>query len=273
MRHHVRAVRGGLLGLAEWPAPPAGRELPPLVFLHGFTGDGADLAELAPRLGRRVLAPDLLGHGLSRAPAAAAPYALDRQLARLEALLDGCGLPSVTLGGYSLGARLALHLAVRRPAGVRALVLIGGTPGLADEAERAARRADDAALAARLSHGLAPFLATWRSLPLIASQERAPPALRASMRRRRARLAPHGLARTLVALSSGALPSLWDALPGLDLPTLLVTGADDAKFDAIARDMAARLPRARHVVIAGSGHAPHLERPAACAAAVRAFLG
>jgi 2-succinyl-6-hydroxy-2,4-cyclohexadiene-1-carboxylate synthase len=64
------------------------------------------------------------------------------------------------------------------------------------------------------------------------------------------------------------VPSCWGELSKLTAPTLLVTGAEDAKFDAIAAAMQSRLPRARRAVIAGAGHAPHLERPAACAAAV-----
>jgi 2-succinyl-6-hydroxy-2,4-cyclohexadiene-1-carboxylate synthase len=256
-------ARGGLpVSVSEWPG-----EGPPVVLLHGFTGDGQDWAPFARALGRRAVAPDLLGHGASVAPVAAAPYALDAQLGRLEAIFDRLRLGRVVLIGYSLGARLALHLALRRR--VRGLVLIGGTPGLADEGERATRRADDAALAATIARdGVAAFLDAWRRRPLIATQARAPRALRAAMSRRRARLSTQGLARTLVELSPGVVPSCWGELSKLTAPTLLVTGAEDAKFDAIAAAMQSRLPRARRAVIAGAGHAPHLERPAACAAAV-----
>lgn len=267
-----RALKaGGLLtGVSTWPGRGA-----PLVALHGFTGDGADFGPLAARLGRPVVALDLLGHGLSSAPARAAPYALDAQVGRLVGALDRLDLRGpLTLLGYSLGARVALHLVRRHPGRVRALVLLGGTAGLEDRAERAARRDEDAARAAALERdGVAAFLAAWRAQPLIATQARAAPEVRASMRRRRARLTPQGLAHTLRALSPGALPPLWDALPSLAQPALLVTGGEDARYDALAARLAARLPRASRAVIAGAGHAPHLERPAACARALRAFLG
>lgn len=268
MQRRALKTGGLLVGVTTWPGPGA-----PVVALHGFTGDGADFAPLAARLRRPVLALDLLGHGLSSAPARAAPYALDAQVRRLLAALDRLGVRAFTLLGYSLGARLALHLAHRRPDRVRALALIGGTAGLEDEVERAARRAEDGARAASLERdGAAAFLAAWRAQPLIATQERAAPDVRAAMARRRARLAPHALAHTLRALSPGALPPLWDALPRVTAPTLLVTGGEDAKFDALAARMAQRLPRATRAVIPGAGHAPHLERPAACARAVRVFL-
>ncbi|MCO5169845.1 MAG: alpha/beta fold hydrolase [Planctomycetes bacterium] len=259
-----RVVAG--VGVAEWPG-----RAPAVVALHGFTGGGADFLGLAPRLGRRVVALDLVGHGLSPAPVARAPYALDRQLGRLGRALDRLGLEACVLLGYSLGARVALHLALRRR--VLGLVLIGGTPGLTDEAERTARREEDARRAAAAARdGVRAFLAAWRAQPLIATQARAPAWLQGAMRRGRARLTAHGLARTLEALSPGALPPLWDALPTLTAPTLLVTGEGDARFEPVARAMRERLPRARHAAVPGAGHAPHLERPAACARVVRRWL-
>lgn len=259
-----RIVAG--VGVSEWPG-----RLPAVVALHGFTGDSADFLGVAPRLGRRVVALDLLGHGLSPAPVARAPYALERQLGRLERTLDRLELEGFVLLGYSLGARVALHLALRRR--VLGLVLIGGTPGLSDEVARAARREEDARRAEAVARdGVPAFLAAWRAQPLIATQARAPAWLQAILRRGRARLTAHGLAHTLEALSPGVVPPLWDALPGLRSPPLLVTGADDAKFEAIARDVLARAPRARHVSVPSAGHAPHLERPTACARPLRAWL-
>lgn len=273
MRRRVLRSGGLLTGVTTWGVTTwPGRGLP-LVALHGFTGDGADFAPLAARLDRPVIALDLLGHGLSSAPLRAAPYALDAQLARLQGALDRLGVRACALLGYSLGARVALHLARRDRRRVRALALIGATAGLADPAERAARRADDAARAAAVEReGVAAFLAAWRAQPLIATQARAAPDLRAAMARRRARLSPQGLAHTLRALSPGVVPPLWDALPALDVPALLITGAEDVKFDALAARLAAGLPRAARAVIARAGHAPHLERPADCARAVRPLL-
>ncbi len=67
-------------------------------------------------------------------------------------------------------------------------------------------------------------------------------------------------------------PSYWRQLPHLRTPTLLLTGANDAKFSAIAQRMAAELPLGWHEALDGVWHVPHLEAPARFAAEVGAFL-
>jgi 2-succinyl-6-hydroxy-2,4-cyclohexadiene-1-carboxylate synthase len=61
---------------------------------------------------------------------------------------------------------------------------------------------------------------------------------------------------------------VWDRLYGLRMPVTLIVGARDAKFRAVAARMADAIPGAEVVVVAGSGHAVHLEAPAAVAAAL-----
>jgi 2-succinyl-6-hydroxy-2,4-cyclohexadiene-1-carboxylate synthase len=92
-----------------------------------------------------------------------------------------------------------------------------------------------------------------------------PPQVQAAVREQRLRSTPAGLAAALRGLGTGALPSLWDRLDELTLPVDLVVGERDAKFRATAEGMAAGLPAARLHVVAGAGHAVHLEAPAAVA--------
>jgi 2-succinyl-6-hydroxy-2,4-cyclohexadiene-1-carboxylate synthase len=170
------------------------------------------------------------------------------------------------LAGYSMGGRIALHAALGLGERVRRLVLVGASPGLADPAERAARRREDEALAARLVAGsLEAFLREWAALPLFAGMPRGV-AEQADADRRRNTAA--GLAAALRGLGTGVMPSLWERLPGLAVPVTLVVGARDAKFRAIAERMAAALPDARVVVAEGAGHAVQLEAPDVVAAAV-----
>ncbi len=176
--------------------------------------------------------------------------------------------------GYSMGARLALALAALHPERVRRLVLESGSPGLAEEGERAARRTADETLAAGLEReGLEAFVDRWVALPLFAGLGRrlSPEGLEA-VRRRRLSQDPRLLAAALRGLGTGSLPSFWDALPNLDLPVLLLVGAEDAKFVRLARMMQRALPRATLRVVPESGHTVHLEQPSRWLESVTTFL-
>jgi len=254
----------------------AGFQPPPLVLLHGFTGSHASWRALPADWSRQfqVIAVDLLGHGRSDAPADPARYAMDRCVADLASALDQLGAAAVNVLGYSLGGRVALHFAAAHPERVRALILESASPGLAIPEERAARIAADEALAGRLERdGLEAFVDYWERLPLFASQARLPAEARAALRAQRLQNNPVGLANSLRGLGTGAQPSLWERLPELHAPTLLVAGALDEKFTAIARQMAAHLPAARLGIVPDAGHTVHLEQPDTFQRLIAEFLG
>ncbi len=247
----------------------------PLVLLHGFTGSAASWAthQMAWQTVAPTLAVDALGHGASAAPADPARYGLEQVAADLVALADQQGWAQFDLLGYSMGGRMALQLAVAAPARVRRLILESATPGLATEAERAARIASDELLAARLERdGIAPFVDYWERIPLFASQSRLPAAVLAAQRAQRLRNDPRGLAASLRGAGTGRMTPLHAELPRLTVPTLLVAGALDAKFAALAAAMHAALPNAELAVLPDVGHAAHLEAPAAFNSLVTHFI-
>src|SRR5829696_8082342 len=230
-----------------------------LVLLHGFTQTGRSWQPVRHVLGARyrAVAPDLPGHGAFawRRPASFA--ACD---AYVRAITDA----PFTLAGYSMGGRIALHAALQAGPGVRRLVLIGASPGIADPAERAARRAADDALADRIEAiGVEAFAREWAQLPLWDGQ---PERVRAAAHADRLRNTPEGLAGALRGLGTGVMEPLWDALPSLGVPVTLAVGERDETLRVIAERMADRLPRAEIVVVEGAGHAAQLEQPAAVAA-------
>ena len=132
-------------------------------------------------------------------------------------------------------------------------MLVGASPGIADPAERAARRAADEALAARIEGmDIEAFAREWGAQPLFAGQ---PERVAAAAHADRLRNTPAGLAAALRGLGTGAMEPLWERLGELTIPVTLVTGERDEKFHALAETMLARLPDARHVVVPGAGHA------------------
>jgi 2-succinyl-6-hydroxy-2,4-cyclohexadiene-1-carboxylate synthase len=231
---------------------------PNLVLLHGFTHTGASWDQVVAALPERYrpLAPDIRGHG---AASGVRPVSLAAVVDDVSAAAGG----PVELVGYSMGGRIALHVALALPARVRRLVLIGASPGLADPAERAQRRAADERLAEEVaSMSIEDFARRWAQTAVLADQ---PPAVRAAVGEDRMRNTPHGLAAALRGLGTGALPSLWERLGELKVPVDLVVGERDEKFQAIADEIAAALPDAKVHVVAGAGHAVHLEAPGAVA--------
>ena len=232
------------------------------VLVHGFTQTSASwtpILDLVGPVGRRT-AVDLPGHGWSGA--------LRADLWRTGDLLaDVAGGGKATFVGYSLGGRCCLHLALAHPASVERLVLVGATGGIEDADERAQREARDRALADRIEQiGVEAFLDEWLAQPLFAG-------LTAEAAGREERLVntPEGLAASLRLCGTGTQEPLWDRLPEVTCPVLLVAGEQDERFLAHAQRMAELLPDAAAVIIPGAGHAVHLEAPMDFVTAWRAW--
>src|SRR5215203_909268 len=241
---------------------PSGPRRERVVLVHGFTQTLTSWEPVAERLAGQyeVVRVALPGHGASG----------EVQVGFEEAagLMGEAGGVGVYVG-YSLGGRLCLRLALERSALVRGLVLIGASPGIADPGQREARRGADEALARRIERdGIEVFLDAWLAGPLFSSLP-----LEAAGREERLANTAKGLASALRRLGTGVQESLWDRLGELRPPALLVAGERDPKFAGIAREMAAAVgPAARVAVVAGAGHAVHLERPAETAALVEGFV-
>lgn len=230
---------------------PDGTEL---VLLHGFTHTGASWQPVMQALGERfhVLAPDIRGHG-------SASERLPVDLAGVLADLSARAPQTFGLAGYSMGGRLALHLALAHPGRVTRLILIGASPGLADPSERAARRRSDEDLARQIEAGdIETFARRWAETPILAGLSSE---VSHRVHQDRLRSTTAGLAGALRGLGSGALPSVWARLGELSMPVVVVVGQRDEKFQAVGTRMLERLPRAEMVIVPDAGHAVHLEAP------------
>lgn len=235
---------------------------PRLIFVHGFTQTAASWAPVLSRLPLRwdLTAVDAPGHGRAGEVATDLWGAADHVLAA-----GGRG----TYVGYSMGARIVLHAALARPRSVERLVLVSGTAGLDDEADRAERRRHDEELAASIERdGVDAFLQRWLALPLFAGL----PLAAAGLEARRANT-PAGLASSLRLAGTGTQEPLWDRLSELTMPVLLVAGAQDHKFVALAERLGEGIPHAELVVVEGAGHTVHLERPDEFAALLTRWRG
>jgi 2-succinyl-6-hydroxy-2,4-cyclohexadiene-1-carboxylate synthase len=161
------------------------------------------------------------------------------------------------LVGYSMGARMALHVALQHPKMVTHLVLISGTPGLKSESERDARRKSDDELADRIEQlGVPAFIDEWLALPIFSGLTK-----ETDQRSERLNNTPKGLADSLRFAGTGTQESLWPHLQNLTMPTHLIVGEIDAKFTSIANDMKPLLQSGEVTIVPNVGHTVHLEDP------------
>ncbi len=246
---------------------------PDLLLIHGAGASSHSWRGLMPILAarHRVIAPDLPGHGWTRAGtrgrADLAPMAED-----LDRLCDDQGWKPVAIVGHSAGALIALRMALNRP---RPVIGINAALGSFE------------GIAGWLFPALARVLTFTPFLPQVFSRASATTArisgLLASTGSpldeqgvefyRRLVARPDHVAGTLAMMAEWRLPPLTEALPGIAAPVLLITSdGDHAVPPANSVGAAARIPGAVHQSIKGYGHLVHEEVPEVVAGLIEAFL-
>lgn len=235
---------------------------PTLVLVHGWAMSSAVFAEALQDLSDeyRVLAPDLPGHGHSTP---AGDYSLDALASDLLAWIDALELSDIRLLGWSLGGQIAIRLATLAGSRLNRLLLVATTPrfvaegewphGLPDGQVRIMGRG----LKRRFEKTLDDFFAQQFDEHELDDERR---------RLLRQQVAPETMPpqpeAALAALETLRGSDLRQEIETLDLPTLVMHGAEDAIIPQTAgRYLAERLPRARFISMPGLGHAPFLSRP------------
>jgi 2-succinyl-6-hydroxy-2,4-cyclohexadiene-1-carboxylate synthase len=233
-----------------------------LVLLHGFAGthrtwDGV-VEGLDPER-YRPLALDLPGHGEHADAPRPISFAgcVEHVLARAPERFALCG--------YSLGGRVALHVALVAPERVSRLVLVSATAGIEDVQERAQRSAADHGLADELEGGpQEDFVARWCAQPMFAED---PPEVDELAREDYRRNRPDAIAAVLRGIGTGEMDPLWGRLHELTMPATILVGDRDTKFLALGGRLAEMLPKAVMTTVPG-GHRLPLEDPGAVADAL-----
>ena len=268
----------GLSLFARDYAPGPGVARPPVIAIHGLTRNSADFEAIAPLLaqrGRRVLAVDVRGRGLSDRAPDPMTYMPDVYARDVLALMEQAGIDRAVFVGTSMGGLITMALTAIRPKAVVAAILTDIGPEVAPEglARIAAYSgqpveigswADAAAYAKRINSLAFPHFADadWEAFA-----------------RRIFRQQPDGeialdydpdIAVPIRAAGAKALvPNLWPMFRRLakKKPTLLVRGAAS---DLLSADIAARMKKAAptmaYVEVPGIGHAPMLDEAEAKAA-------
>lgn len=248
---------------------------PPVVLLHGFTGDHTTWKGLTETLKDKflVVAIDLLGHGKTDSPNQPEMYEMDKAAEHINLLLDRLQIDRAHFLGYSMGGRLALGFSITYSDRIRSLMLESSSPGLKTAMEKEARVQSDDALAAKiLEKGMKSFVNFWEGIPLFQSQKRLSSEIREQIRSQRLKNDPIGLANSLKGFGTGRQPAFWHGLEKLNIPVLLICGELDGKFRKIAEEMNRILPESKMKEIKNAGHAIHVEEPDKFDTIVKEFL-
>ncbi|QJR16201.1 alpha/beta fold hydrolase [Usitatibacter palustris] len=238
-----------------------------LVFIHGSSNDHSTWqwqSRYFAHHGFTVLAPDLPAHGRSPGTARTSVPAMADWVAEL---IVAAGVSDAAVVGHSLGALVALDLALRHRVRVRSLVLIGASvPMPVGEPFLAAAR-DDAPEAFDMA-------TNWSHARHVELQVSPVPgiSLVGASRRLNGRTAPGVQHADLNACNTYSPDPA--ALLALDLPVLVVSGTRDRMTPPEnGRALANAIPGARFASIPGAGHTPMSEAPRETLAALRGFLG
>lgn len=240
----------------------------PLVLLHGWGMHGGMWGQAAAQLEAhfQIHYVDLPGHGAS---AAVQPFTL----AALVELLAQHFVAPVNVCGWSLGGMVAQHWAVTRPEQVNRLVLVGSTPcfRMRDDWQDGMATEMLAQFATDLMQNHAATLRRFLALQVRGSDDE-----KALLSQLRTQLLTRG--EPDLQVLQGGLEILRDAdlrarLPEIVQPTLIIAGERDKLTPSSAsRYMAAQMPAAELVEVAGAAHAPFLSRPEMFVEHVERFL-
>jgi pimeloyl-ACP methyl ester carboxylesterase len=195
------------------------------------------------------------GHGQSDYPEDPAAYSEALTVADIAALLDKVGADTAIVGGLSLGGYMSLAFYRAHPQRVRALLIIDTGPGFKKDDAREAWNKRARETGERFEREGLEVLKS-------ASPERSSVSHRDAC----------GLARAARGMLIQRDARVIELLPDIQVPSLVVVGADDAPFLAASDYMAAKIPGARKAVIAAAGHAVNIDQPQAFIEAVLPFL-
>ena len=230
---------------------------PALLLSHGYSATSQMWRGQVEAFSRlyKLITWDMRGHGQSDYPADQSAYSEDATVDDMAAVLDEVGARDAIIGGLSLGGYMSLAFRLRHPERVRALLIVDTGPGFKNDEARAAWNKHAGSFALEFEKNGLESLKS-RSAEMAASAHRD----------------ASGLIKAAKGMLTQRDAGVINSLPNINVPSLVVVGADDKPFLAAADYMAAKIPNAAKVVIPNAGHAVNIDQPQAFNAAVLAFL-
>ncbi|MGI2172889.1 2-succinyl-6-hydroxy-2,4-cyclohexadiene-1-carboxylate synthase [Shewanella ulleungensis] len=235
--------------------------LPALVMLHGFLGSKDDWSILMPRISQHFhcICIDLPGHGANTLALASPGFA--QVAAHIVAKVGELGVNQFHLLGYSLGGRIALHIAQDFPDSLLSLTLESAHPGLTDDTQRDARAKSDLLWSKKLQQlSISAFLSLWYQQAVFNDLSKAQKQQLITLRSNND---PQRLNNCYLTTSLSLQQNCKAVLNQLSCPCFYLYGEDDSKFAQVAKDWQAEYGNAKLTLqpLAAAGHNIHSLHP------------
>ncbi|MGI2170154.1 2-succinyl-6-hydroxy-2,4-cyclohexadiene-1-carboxylate synthase [Shewanella sp. MF05960] len=235
--------------------------LPALVMLHGFLGSKDDWSTLMPSLSQHFhcICIDLPGHGANTLALASPGFS--QVAAHIVAKVSELGINQFHLLGYSLGGRIALHIAQDFPNALLSLTLESAHPGLIDDIQRDARAKSDLLWAKKLQQlTITAFLSLWYQQTVFNDLSKIHKQQLIALRNNNN---PQRLNNCYLATSLSLQQDCRAVLNQLSCPCFYLYGEDDSKFAQVAKDWQAQYRNAKLILqpLAAAGHNIHSLHP------------
>ena len=234
---------------------------PALILIHGFLGNINDWTPYLPQLQKQFncLTLNLPGHGNNHPEEH--HYHFDIITENFLTLLKTHNISSCYVLGYSLGGRVAQHIAFKYPHVIKKLILESASPGLLVETDKNKRLAQNDEWVHTLKKvPLNTFLNQWYQQPLFSTLQNNPEQYKKLLKNRQNNCVK-GIIRSLIQHSPTNYKSHWQHLHLLPSNTLYITGNEDKKYVQIGHLIKKKAPHIQIVTLPHCSHMAHFENP------------
>jgi 2-succinyl-6-hydroxy-2,4-cyclohexadiene-1-carboxylate synthase len=246
----------------------------PLLLIHGFTGTNKSFDVVSKYMQQyfKVVRIDLVGHGKSMTYNEA-DYSFENSINSIISIIDKLNLRKVNVLGYSLGGRIAMHLASGFQKKINKLILCSASYGLDNLEEKKKRINSDQKLINLLEKkGIKDFVNHWESIPLWDFEKKLPLEKRIKHKIIRLENNPLGLSMNLKHQGQGNQNNLLPELQKINNKTLILYGENDEKYENLSKKISNSIRKSKTMMVPESGHNIILENPIFVCREVKDFI-
>ena len=262
------------------------KDLLPVIFVHGFLGNIEDWNPIRNIVKNKFtfINYNLPGHSELTEGTSKSSMKRNGQPHNFEttarSLRDLCKINfykkkiAPILVGYSMGGRLALYTALHYSSVTSGVIIISSDPGIKQKSSRSRRLSDDKELSIKLkmlnNFSTSEWFEQWYSAPLFGNLKQNPHYQKLLYMRKKIDLKK--AADTLVNLSVGNQPSLWNLMKSYSKNGLFIAGALDKKYRRIGEAVGELGSQWSFTVCDNAAHAVHIEQPQTVANLISDFV-